>query len=154
MKEKTVMVSNGYDRIDGRNAYQSDIKRLTLGAPMLEENKKMQIAAQIWKLDKGGELILAQELPVHQIFDLIIFLSRTLLYFKEAYRLPLLYDPEKPTVERIGVQGGVLPVEICVDNQSINEDIKKFAQSLNDLGELIGERQRVLSRILEELECY
>lgn len=73
MKEKTVMVSNGYDRIDGRNAYQSDIKRLTLGAPMLEENKKMQIAAQIWKLDKGGELILAQELPVHQIFDLIIF---------------------------------------------------------------------------------
>lgn len=154
MNEKTVMVSNGYDRIDGRNAYQSDIKRLTLGAPMLEENKKMQIAAQIWKLDKGGELILAQELPVHQIFDLIIFLSRTLLYFKEAYRLPLLYDPEKPTVERIGVQGGVLPVEICVDNQSINEDIKKFAQSLNDLGELIGERQRVLSRILEELECY
>ena len=154
MNEKVVMVSNDYDRIDGRNAYQSDIKRLTLGAPMLEENKKMQIAAQIWKNDKDGELILAQELPIHQICDLMIFLSRTLLYFKEAYRLPLLYDPEKPTVERVGVQGGVLPVEVCVDNQNINEDIKAFAQSLNDLGEIIGERQRVLSRILEELECY
>ena len=154
MNEKVVMVSNDYDRIDGRNAYQSDNKRLTLGAPMLEENKKMQIAAQIWKNDKDGELILAQELPIHQIFDLMIFLSRTLLYFKEAYRLPLLYDPEKPTVERVGVQGGVLPVEVCVDNQNINEDIKAFAQSLNDLGEIIGERQRVLSRILEELECY
>lgn len=154
MNEKVVIVSNDYDRIDGRNAYQSDIKRLTLGAPMLEENKKMQIAAQIWKNDKDGELILAQELPIHQIFDLMIFLSRTLLYFKEAYRLPLLYDPEKPTVERVGVQGGVLPVEVCVDNQNINEDIKAFAQSLNDLGEIIGERQRVLSRILEELECY
>lgn len=154
MNEKVVMVSNDYDRIDGRNAYQSDIKRLTLGAPMLEENKKMQIAAQIWKNDKDGELILVQELPIHQIFDLMIFLSRTLLYFKEAYRLPLLYDPEKPTVERVGVQGGVLPVEVCVDNQNINEDIKAFAQSLNDLGEIIGERQRVLSRILEELECY
>ena len=154
MNEKVVMVSNDYERIDGRNAYQSDIKRLTLGAPMLEENKKMQIAAQIWKNDKDGELILAQELPIHQIFDLMIFLSRTLLYFKEAYRLPLLYDPEKPTVERVGVQGGVLPVEVCVDNQNINEDIKAFAQSLNDLGEIIGERQRVLSRILEELECY
>ena len=35
-----------------------------------------------------------------------------------------------------------------------NEDIKAFAQSLNDLGELIGERKRVLSRILEELELY
>ncbi|WIV13632.1 DUF6530 family protein [Proteiniborus sp. MB09-C3] len=154
MNEKVVMVSNDYDRIDGRNAYQSDIKRLTLGAPMLEENKKMQIAAQIWKNDKDGELILAQELPIHQIFDLMIFLSRTLLYFKEAYRLPLLYDPEKPTAERVGVQGGILPVEVCVDNQNINEDIKAFAQSLNDLGEIIGERQRVLSRILEELECY
>ena len=154
MNEKVVMVSNDYDRIDGRNTYQSDIKRLTLGAPMLEENKKMQIAAQIWKNDKDGELILAQELPIHQIFDLMIFLSRTLLYFKDAYRLPLLYDPEKPLVERVGLQGDVLPIEVCVDNQNINEDIKAFAQSLNDLGEIIGERQRVLSRILEELECY
>ena len=154
MNEKIVMVSNGYDRIDGRNAYQSDIKRLTLGAPMLEENKEMQIAAQIWKTNKDGELFLAQELAIHQVFDMIIFLSRTLLYFKEAYRFPLLYDPEKPTVERVGVQGGVLPVEVCVDNQNINEDIKAFAQSLNDLGEIMGERRRVLSRILEELECY
>ena len=154
MNEKVVIVSNNYDRIDGKNAYQSSIKRLTLSAPMLEENKEMQIAAQIWKNDKDGELILAQELPIHQIFDLIIFLSRTLLYFKEAYRLPLLYDPEKPLVERVGVQGDVLPVEVCVDNQNINQDIKAFAQSLNDLGELIGERKRVLNRILEELECY
>ena len=154
MNEKIVMVSNGYDLIDGRNAYQSDIKRLTLGAPMLEENKEMQIVAQIWKIDKDGELVLAQEQPIHQVFDMIILLSRTLLYFKEAYRLPLLYDPEKPSVDRIGLQGGVLPVEVCTDNENINKDIKAFAQSLNDLGELIGERKRVLNRILEELELY
>ena len=98
MNEKAVIVSNDYDRIDGRNVYKSDIKRLTLGAPMLEENKEMQIAAQIWKRDEHGELVMAQELPVHQIFDLIILLSRTLLYFKDAYRLPLLYDPENPTI--------------------------------------------------------
>ncbi len=53
MNEKIVMVSNGYDRIDGRNAYQSHIKRLTLGLPMLEENRKMQIAA----LHRFGKLI-------------------------------------------------------------------------------------------------
>ncbi len=154
MNEKIVMVSDDYDQIDGRNAYQSDIKRLTLGAPMLEENKKMQIAAQIWKIDKNDELFLAQELPIHQVFDLIIFLSRTLLYFKEAYRLPLLYDPVKTIAERVGVQGGVLSVEVCTDNKNINEDIKAFAQSLSDLGELIGERRRILGRILEELELY
>ena len=82
----------------------------------------MQIAAQLWKENKDGELEISMELPIHQIFDLMIFLSRTLLYFKEAYRFPLLYNPDNPTVERIGVQGGVLPVEICVDNPNINED--------------------------------
>lgn len=54
----------------------------------------------------------------------------------------------------MGVQGGVLPVEVCMDNPNINESIKTFAKSLNELGELIGERQRVLTQILEELGCY
>lgn len=154
MKEKIVMESKDYDRIDGRNAYQSHRKRITLGAPMEEENKNMEIAAQIWKQDKDGEFILDKELPIHQIFDLMILLSRSLLYFKEAYRLPLLYDPENTSVDRVGIQEGVLPIEVYTDNENINEDIKEFAQSLNNLGELIGERQRVLTSILEELECY
>lgn len=154
MNEKIVLTAQGYDRVDGRNAYQSAVKKLTLGAPVNEENKKMQIAAQLWKENKDGELEISMELPIHQIFDLMIFLSRTLLYFKEAYRFPLLYNPDNPTVERIGVQGGVLPVEICVDNPNINEDIQTFSQSLNDLGELTGERLRTLTHIIEELELY
>lgn len=154
MNEKIVLTAQGYDRVDGRNAYQSTVKKLTLGAPVNEENKKMQIAAQLWKENKDGELAISMELPIHQIFDLMIFLSRALLYFKEAYRFPLLYNPDNPTVERIGVQGGVLPVEICVDNPNINEDIQTFSQSLSDLGELTGERLRTLTHIIEELELY
>lgn len=154
MNEKIVLTAQGYDRVDGRNAYQSTVKKLTLGAPVNEENKKMQIAAQLWKENKDGELEISMELPIHQIFDLMIFLSRTLLYFKESYRFPLLYNPDNPTVERIGVQGGVLPVEICVDNPNINEDIQTFSQSLSDLGELTGERLRTLTHIIEELELY
>lgn len=154
MNEKIVLTAKGYDRVDGRNAYQSAVKKLTLGAPVNEENKKMQIAAQLWKENKDGELEISMELPIHQIFDLMIFLSRALLYFKEAYRFPLLYNPDNPTVERIGVQGGVLPVEICVDNPNINEDIQTFSQSLSDLGELTGERLRTLTHIIEELELY
>ncbi|GAE87860.1 DUF6530 family protein [Acetivibrio straminisolvens] len=154
MNENVVIASNSYDRIDGRNAYKSDIKRITLGLPRLEENKNMQIAAQIWKSDKDGKLILDRELPIHQVFDLMILLSMALLYFKEAYRFPFLYDPDNPKIDRIGLQGDVLPVEVCIDNKNINVDIKEFAQSLNDLGEIIGERQRVLGRILDELECY
>ena len=152
MNEKIVMTANGYDRIDGRSAYQSDIKRLTLGAPVLEENKKMQIVAQIWKENTNGQLEIDTELPIHQVFDLMIFLSRVLLYFREAYRLPLLYDPQKPTVERVGIQGDVMPVSVCTENPNINEAIRAFSQALNDLGEINGERLRVLTRILEEME--
>ncbi|MFD2169853.1 DUF6530 family protein [Tumebacillus lipolyticus] len=154
MNEKIVMTADGYDRIDGRNAYHSDIKRLTLGAPTREENKSMKIAAQLWRENAEGSLEIDAELPIHQVFDLMILLSRTLLHFKEAYRMPLLYDPEKPTIERVGVQGGVLPVAVCTDNSNINDDIQIFSQALSDLGELTGERLRTLTRILEELECY
>ncbi len=151
MNENIVITAEGYDKIDGRNAYKSDIKKLTLGKPMLEENQNAQIAAQIWR-EEVGKLVMDRELPVHRILDLMIFLSRTILYFREAYRLPLLYDPEKPSVERVGLQGGVMPVSVCTDNPDINEDIQMFLQSINDSGEIIGERLRVISRILEELE--
>lgn len=84
----------------------------------------------------------------------MLFLSRTMLYFREAYRYPLLYEPDNPVIERIGVQGGVMPVNICIDNPDIDNDIKKFSQALSDLGELTGERMRTLSHIFEEMECY
>lgn len=154
MNEKIVVAANGYDRLDGRNAYHSDIKRMTLGAPALKGNQAMQIAAQLWTAQEDGTLKMSAELPIHQVFDLMIVLSRTLLYFKEAYRLPLLYDPNNPTIERIGLQGEALPVSICTENPNINKDIQDFSQALNDLGELTGERLRTLTRILKELECY
>lgn len=152
MNERTVMAADGYDRIDGANAYRSAVKRLTLGAPVTEENRPAQIAAQIWKEAADGTLAMSCELPAHQVLDLAIFLSRTLLYFKEAYRMPLLYDPAHPQVERIGAQGDAMTVSVCADNPAINEDIAAFSQSVGDLGELMGERLRTLSRILEELE--
>lgn len=154
MNEKIVVAANGYDQLDGRNAYRSDIKRITLGASALKENQAMQIAAQLWTAQEDGTLKMSAELPIHQVFDLMIVLSRTLLYFKEAYRLPLLYDPDNPTIERIGLQGEALPVSICTENPNINKDIQDFSQALNDLGELTGERLRTLTRILKELECY
>lgn len=77
-----------------------------------------------------------------------------MLYFREAYRYPLLYDPDNPVVERMGIQGDVLPVNVCIDNPNIDDDMKKFSQALSDLGELTGERMRTLSHIFEEMEYY
>jgi len=154
VNKNIVIISDGYDRIDGRNAYHSDIKRITLGMPVMEESKNMQIAIQIWKEKEDGTQSMAMELPIHQIMDLMLFLARTMQYFREAYRYPLLYNPDNPVIERIGVQGGVMPVSICTDNPDIEDDIKKFSQALSDLGELTGERMRTLSHIFEEMEYY
>ena len=44
-----------------------------------------------------------------------------------------------------------MTVEVCTDNEMIDEDIKLFNQVLSDEGELIGERLRILSRILKEM---
>lgn len=151
MNEKTVIIAEGYNRIDGRDAYRSAVKRLTLGAPIKEHNQNTPIAAQIWR-EVEGELVLDTELPIHQVFDLMILLGRSLLHFKEAYRLPLLYDPQKPIIERVGVQGGAMPIAVNTDNPSIDADIKAFSQALSNMGELTGERLRVLTRILEEME--
>lgn len=147
-----VIVSEGYNRIDGKNAHHSAIKRLTLGIPVMKENKNMQIAMQVWKEKEDGTLSIDMELPIHHIMDFMLLLSRTMLYFREAYRHPLLYNPDNPVIERIGVQGGVMPVNICIGNPNIDNDIKKFSQAFSDLGELTGERMRVLSRIFEEME--
>lgn len=152
MTEHTVMQAAGYDRIDGRNAYKSNIKKLTLGKPVLEENQNMEIALQIWRTDKEGRAEMQTELPIHQVMDLMIFLGRTMAYFKEAYRIPGLYDAEKPIIDRVGLQGDAMQVEVCVDNSDLDKDIQAFTNSLSGLGELTGERLQVLARILESLE--
>ena len=54
MNEKIVVSAEGYDRVDGRNAYRSHIKRITLGAPVLEENQSTNTREN---LIFSGELI-------------------------------------------------------------------------------------------------
>ena len=44
-----------------------------------------------------------------------------------------------------------MTVEVCTDNEKIDEDIKLFNQALSNDGEIIGERLRTLSRILKEM---
>lgn len=152
--ENIVIAADQYDRIDGRNAYRSDVKRITLGAPMRAENESMQIAAQLWKENSSGEPEVFAELPVHQIMDLMILLARTLQYFGEAYQVPGWYDKENPQIDKVGIQGDYMAVNVCTDNPDIDEEIKKFSQAISDLGEITGDRLRALNYIMKQLECF
>ncbi len=151
LKHKPVIVSENYEHVDGRNAYNSDAKGLSLGLAQWNDRGKVDISAKVWRHTGDKWSRQSEELPLHRVLDLAILVCRAQLYFGEAYRHEKLYDQENPIIDRIGLQGDAMTVAICNDNEKIDEDIKLFSQALSSDGELIGERLRVLSRILKEM---
>jgi hypothetical protein len=152
LKHKPVVVSENYENIDGRNAYRSDAKGLSLGLAQWNDRGKVEISAKVWRYTGEKWSRQSEELPLHRALDLAILICRAKLYFKEAYRYEKLYDPEHPEIDRIGLQGDAMTVSVCADNPMIDDDIKLFAQVLSQDDELISERLKTLSAILKELE--
>ena len=151
LKHKPVIVSENYENVDGRYAYNSDAKGLSLGLAQWNDRGKVDISAKVWRHTGEKWSRQSEELPLHRVLDLAILVSRTMLYFQDAYRYEKLYDPEKPVIDRVGLQGDAMTVAVCTDNEKIDEDIKLVNQALSDNGEIIGERLSTLSRILKEM---
>lgn len=151
MENKPILRAEHYERIDGKHAYQGPKTTITLGAPILNENGHTPIAVQIWKTDEGQQPALYTELPLHQVMDLMLVLGHTMAHFRSAYRLPLFYDPQNPDIARIGLQGDALTLSVCAENPNLNQEMAAFSQALSDLGELTGERLRLLTALLQEL---
>ena len=151
LKHKPVIVSENYENIDGRKAYKSDAKGLSLGLAQWNDRGKLDISAKIWRYTGQMWSRQSEEMPMHRALDLSILICRALLYFREAYRMPKLYDSENPLIDRVGLQGDAMSVAVCTENPMIDEDIQLFSQALSDDGEIIGERLRVLASILKEM---
>lgn len=151
LKHKPVIVSEDYENIDGRTAYNSDAKGLSLGLAQWNDRGKVDISAKVWRYTGEKWSRQSEELPLHRVIDLAILICRTQLHFREAYRYEKFYDPENITIDRIGLQGDAMTVSVCTDNPMIDDDIKLFAQVLSNDSEIIGERLRTLSIILKEM---
>lgn len=151
LKHKPVVVSENYENVDGHNAYQSDTKGLSLGLAQWNDRGKVDISAKVWRHTGEKWSRQSEEMPLHRVLDLAILIARSELYFREAYRYPKLYDEENPRIDRVGLQGDAMTVEICTDNEMIDEDIQLFRQALADNGELLGERFSVLANLLQEM---
>lgn len=150
LKHKPVIVSENYENIDGRSAYNSDAKGLSLGLAQWNDRGKVDISAKVWRYTGEKWSRQSEELPIHRTLDLAILVCRSYLYFQEAYRFPKLYDPENTQIDRIGLQGDAMNVEVCTDNHLIDQDIRLFQQALSNDGELLGERFRILSDLLKK----
>ena len=148
LKHKPVLAAEDYGRIDGRTAGGSDAQGLSLGLAQWNDRGRVDISAKVWRYTGEKWSRQSEELPLHRVLDLAILICRAQLYFQEeAYRFP-------PQVDRIGLQGDAMTVEVCTGNDHIDEDLQLFRDALARDGELLGERMRVLSRILGELGCH
>lgn len=151
LKHKPVIVAEDYAHIDGRTAYHTDAQGLSLGLAQWNDRGRVDISAKVWRHTGEKWSRQSEELPLHRVLDLAILVCRAAQHFREAYRYPKHYDPNAPTIDRIGLQGDAMTVEVCTTNPKIDEDIQLFAQALSQDDELLGERFRTLARVLEEM---
>ncbi len=151
LKHKPVIVSENYEKVDGRYAYGSDAKGLSLGLAQWNDRGKVDISAKVWRHTGEKWSRQSEELPLHRVLDLAIMICRARQYFSENYQMEKLYDPKKPVIDRIPLQGDAMTVAVSTDNEKIDEDIRLFRQQLSNDDELIGERLRRLSSILKEI---
>jgi hypothetical protein len=151
LKHKPVIVSENYENVDGRYAYKTDAKGLSLGLAQWNDRGKVDISAKVWRHTGGKWSRQSEELPLHRVLDLAILVCRAGLHFRDAYRFENFYDPENPVIDRVGLQGDAMTVAVCTDNEKLDEDIALFRQALGEDDELIAERLSTLSRILKEM---
>ncbi|NMA85313.1 MAG: hypothetical protein GX962_15790 [Epulopiscium sp.] len=151
LKHKPIIVAEDYENIDGREAYESDTKGLSIGLAQWNDRGKVDISAKVWRHTGGKWSRQSEELPLHRVLDLALLICRTKLYFGDAYRFKKLYDPNNPLIERMGLQGDAMTVSVCTENEMIDEDIQMLDQYLKDNDELLSERLRSLSATLKRM---
>ncbi|PKM52292.1 MAG: hypothetical protein CVV02_02700 [Firmicutes bacterium HGW-Firmicutes-7] len=151
LKHKPVVVIENYEKVDGRQAYESDAKGLSLGLAQWNDRGKVDISAKVWRYTGEKWSRQSEELPMHRIIDMAILICKGKQHFMDAYRYPKLYNEENPVIDRVGLQGDAMTVEVCTDNPVIDEDIKLFYDILSRDDEMMAERLHTLSNLLLEM---
>ena len=150
LKHKPVIVAENYENIDGRYQYDSDAKGLSLGLAQWNDRGRVDISAKVWRYTGEKWSRQSEELPIHRGLDMAILVCRARAYFMDAYRYPKLYDEENPVIDRIGLQGDAMTVEVCTDNKMIDGDIRLFQEALSRDDEMLSERLHLLANLLNE----
>ena len=151
LKHKPVIVSENYENVDGRDAYDSNAKGLSLGLAQWNNRGKVDISAKVWRYTGEKWSRQSEELPLHRVLDLAILICRTKAYFAEHYRADMRYDKEVPNIARVPLQGDAMDITVCTDNAYIDEDLALFDDCLHRDDELISERLSALAAQLKEL---
>ena len=81
LKHKPVIVSENYENIDGRKAYHSDAKGLSLGLAQWNDRGKVDISAKVWrhtgeKWSRQSEDVYKRQIPLLLFPAKVWFLSK------------------------------------------------------------------------------
>lgn len=152
LKHKPVIVTEEYEKIDGRLTEGTDAKGLSLGLAQWNDRGNVNISAKIWRYTGKKWSRQSEEMPLHRAIDIAILICRTRLFFAERYKEKADKYLSRPQIDRIGLQGGALNVAVCVENEHIKEDVQLFDECLHKDDELLSERLKVLAGILKKLE--
>lgn len=149
LKHKPVVCAEDYAKIDGKYAGKTDAQGLSLGLAQWNDRGSVDVSAKIWRHSGEKWSRQSEEMPLHRVLDLAIMICKTYGYFKEAYRIKGLFNPENPVIGAIELQGAKTPLSVCTDNAMIEGDIQLFAQALSEEGERLGERFQALAEALK-----
>lgn len=151
LKHKPVIIVPNYENVDGIQAQASDAKGLSIGLAQWNDRGSVEASAKVWRHTGEKWSRQSEELPLHRVLDLAILVCRTSQYFQDAYRFPKYYDLEHTQIDRIGMQGDAMTVQVCTDNEMIDTDIRLLADAIGLEGERLGERFTILASLLKTL---
>ena len=151
LKHKPVIEVPDYENIDSPNGYEP-AQGLSLGLAQWNDRGKVDVSAKIWRHTGEKWSRQSEEMPLHRVIDLAILICKGKQYMmEEAYKQPRMYDPENPVIDRVGLQGDAMTIEVCTENEHIDEDIKLFDAAMRKQDERVSERLHVLARTLKEM---
>ena len=153
LKHKPVIVSESYDKIDGRRANSSDAKGLSLGLAQWNDRGTVDISAKIWRHTGGKWSRQSEEMPIHRVLDLAILICKTRKVFMDRYHKNEKNYPDFPLLDRIGLQGGAMNVSVCTDNEQVEGDFDLFEAALAKDDEILSERLNILGGLIKDLQA-
>jgi hypothetical protein len=148
LKHKPVIISENYENIDGKNAFHSDAKGLTLGLAQWNDRGKVDISAKVWRYTGEKWSRQSEELPLHRVLDLAILIVKAEQYFREAAQNKSLYNKRKPLIDRIGLQGEHMNISVCTEN----ERIARYPAVPSGAGQRRGNHRRATERACKALK--
>lgn len=152
LKHKPVLVSEEYDKIDGRLADHTDAMGISLGLAQWNDRGNVDISAKIWRHTGEKWSRQSEELPFHRVLDMAILICKSKLFFQERYHKNEKDYPGYPDLDRIGMQGGAMNFSVCTENEHLQKDMELFDQCLHSDDEILSERLTILAGVLKELQ--